>query len=151
MTGTGLVSADAPDRAPDERPLVRNLRLREEAHPEGHIVVVRGGVIEDRTDDELRKRAADAEARIGLLAQSVLLMPAADVVDVCQSDGRVSRYGRVNLSTVARLRRAGFALLPTLEAPHYSVALPDVSSETLRRLRSCFDPAQPNPPTTLPG
>jgi len=130
---------------------VRNLRLREEIAPQDHIVVIRGGILEDRTDDELRKRATDAEARLGLLTQSVLLTPEADVVHVCQSDGRVSRYGRVNLSTVARLRRAGFALLPTLDAPHYSVVLPDVSPATLQRFRSCFDPAQPNPPSTLPG
>ena len=45
----------------------------------------------------------------------------------------------MNLSTVARLRQAGFALLPTLDAPHYSVVLPDVSPETLQRFQSCFD------------
>lgn len=107
--------------------------------------------MEERTDDQLRKRAKDAEVRIGLLAQSVLLAPESDVSEVCQRDGRVSRYGHVNLSTVARLRRTGFALLPTLDEPHYSVALPDLSSETIQRFRSCFDPAQPNPPPTLPG
>ena len=114
-------------------------RLREETPPQEHIVVIRGGIIENRTDDELRKRATDAEARLGLLAQSVLLTPESDLVHVCQSDGRVSRYGHVNLSTVARLRQAGFALLPTLDAPHYSVVLPDASPETLQRFRSCFD------------
>jgi transposase-like protein len=137
-------------RSPSERPLVRNLRLREEVPPEDHVVVIRGGIIEDRADDELRKRAQDAEARIGLLAQSVLLAAEADVSSVCLRDGRVSRYGQVNLSTVARLRRAGFALLPTLDAPHYSVVLPDLNSETIQRFRNCFDPAQPNPPSTLP-
>lgn len=114
-------------------------------------MVIRGGIIEDRTDEELRKRALDAEARIGLVAQSVLLAAAADVIGLCQRDVRVSRYGRVNLSTVSRLRRAGFALLPTLDAPHYSVVLPDLTPETLQRFRRCFDPAQPNPPSTLPG
>lgn len=124
---------------------MRSLRLRDETPPEDHVVVIRGGIVEDRTDDELRKRAHDAEARIGLLAQSVLLAAAADVSSVCLRDGRVSRYGQVNLSTVARLRRAGFALLPTLDAPHYSVVLPDLDSETIQRFRNCFD--RPTEPT----
>ncbi|TVR34687.1 MAG: hypothetical protein EA388_08505 [Nitriliruptor sp.] len=114
-------------------------------------MVIRGGIIEDRTDEELRKRARDAETRVGLVAQSVLLAAAVDVSHVCQRDRRVSRYGQVNLSTVDRLHRAGFAILPTLDEPHYSVVLPDLTSETMQRFRSCFDPAQPNPPSTLPG
>lgn len=130
---------------------MRNLRLRDDTPPEDHVVVIRGGIIEDRTEEELRKRAKDTQARIGLLAQSVLLAAAADVRSVCQFDGRVARYGQVNLSTVARLRGAGFALLPTLDEPHYSVVLPDLNSATIQRFRSCFDPAQPNPPSTLPG
>ena len=113
-------------------------------------MVIRGGVIEDRTDDELRQRAKDAQARIGLLSPSVLPAAEADVGSVCQCDGRVSRYGRVNLSRTARLRRAGFALLPTLDAPHDSVVMPDLDAEIIQRFRNCFDLARPNPPSTLP-
>lgn len=70
---------------------------------------------------------------------------------MCQRDGRVSRYSQVNLSTVARIRQAGFPLEPTLDAPHYSVVFPDLSAETIERFRSCVAPAQRNPPTTLPS
>ena len=130
---------------------MRTLHLREEAPPEGHIVVIRGGVTENRSDEELRGRAKTAEAQIGLLAQSVLLAAAADVGSICRRDGRVSRYRRVNLSTVARLHQAGFVLLPTLDAPHYSVVLPNLHVATIRVFRNCFDPAQPNPPSSLPA
>jgi hypothetical protein len=74
----------------------------------------------------------------------------AEPARLCLQDGRVSRYARVSLSTVARIRQAGFPLEPTLDAPHYSVVFPDLSAETLERFRNCFDSAQPNPPTTLP-
>lgn len=114
-------------------------------------MVIRGGVLEARTDEQLRERARHSEANIGLLAQSVLLAEREDVARVCRDDGRVSRYTQVNLSTVARVQRAGFPLEPTLDAPHYSVVLPDLSDETIERFRRCFDPAQPNPPSTLPG
>ena len=44
-----------------------------------------------------------------------------------------------------RLRGAGFALLPTLERPHYDVVLPDLSVQTLDRLERAFDAPVPNP------
>lgn len=113
-------------------------------------MVIRGGALEGRTDAQLRERARQSEANIGLLAQSVLLVDAQDVACVCKQDGRVSRYSQANLSTVARIRQAGFSLEPTLDAPHYSVVFSDLSAETVERFRGCFDPAQPNPPTTLP-
>jgi hypothetical protein len=129
---------------------VRNLRLRDEPPPGDHVVVIRGGVVGGRTDDQLRDRARQSEHSIGLLAQSVLLADAEDVARVCLQDGRVSRYARVSLSTVARIRQAGFPLEATLDTPHYSVVFPDLSAQTIERFRNCFDPAQANPPMTLP-
>lgn len=128
-----------------------NVRLRDEPPPEDAFVVIRGGTLEDRTDDDVRERARKAATNIGLLAQSVLVVDRETVVDVCQRDARLTRYPRVNLSTVGRLRRAGFPLEPTGDAPHYSVVFPDVEAETIQRFRGAFDAAQPNPPTTLPG
>jgi hypothetical protein len=55
------------------------------------------------------------------------------------------RYGKVRLSTVGRLRAAGFALLPTLRRPHYDVVLPDITDLTLDRLDGAFDAPIPNP------
>jgi hypothetical protein len=62
----------------------------------------------------------------------------------------VSRYHRVSLSTVGRVRRAGFALLDTGESPHHDIVLPDLNAETFQRLREAFDPAQRRPPERLP-
>lgn len=81
----------------------------------------------------------------------MLLAETQDVVGICRHDGRVSRYNQVSLSTVARVRRAGFPLAPTLDPPHYSLVFPDLSSVTIERFRTCFDPAQPSPPEVLPG
>lgn len=137
-------------RPPNGRPSVRNLRLRDELPPDDDVVVIRGGVLEERTDEQLRTRARRSEATIGLLAQSVLLAEREDVPRVCRDDARISRYKQVSLSTVARIGQAGFPLEPTLDAPHYSVVLPDLSVETIDRFRRCFDAAQPSPPSTLP-
>lgn len=130
---------------------MRNVRLRDGSPPGDHIVVIRGGVLDRRTDEQLRERARQSEANIGLLAQSVLLAEPEDVARTCREDARASRYAKVSLSTVARIRRAGFPLEATLDAPHHSVVLPDLAAETIERFRHCFDPAQPNPPSTLPG
>ena len=51
----------------------------------------------------------------------------------------------VRLSTVARVRGEGFALLATFEHPHFTLVLPDVSELTLVRLDRCFDEPIPNP------
>lgn len=133
-----------------DRTTVRSLRLRDEPSAADHLVVIRGGVLEGRPDDQLRQRAHQSEAIIGLLAQSVLLAEPEDVSRICRHDGRVSRYNQVNLSTVARVQHAVFPLAPTLDAPHYSVVFADLNAATIQRFRSCFGPAQPSPPAALP-
>lgn len=67
------------------------------------------------------------------------------VAELCTTDRRLSRYGKVRLSTVGRLRALGFALLPTLTRPHDDVVLPDLENETLDRLELGFDPSIPRP------
>ena len=52
----------------------------------------------------------------------------------------LERYGKVRHSTAGRLRSLGFALLPTLDAPHFDVLLPDLEAGTLDRLELGFDP-----------
>lgn len=130
---------------------MRNVRLRDEPAPTDDAVVIRGGVLETRPDDHIRERAREAEANVGLLAQSVLVVERADVSHVCLHDRRVARYTQVNLTTVGRIRRAGFPIEPTGDAPHYSIVLPDLDSGTIERFRGCFSPSQPNPPPSLPG
>lgn len=68
-----------------------------------------------------------------------------DLRALCAREPYLSRYGKVRLSTVGRLRTSGFALVPTLERPHYDVVLPDVDEVTLDRLEICFDLPITNP------
>lgn len=52
---------------------------------------------------------------------------------------------------MGRVRAAGFALLPTLDRPHYDVVLPDLRDRTLERQESAFDEPQANPAAGPPS
>ncbi len=68
------------------------------------------------------------------------------VVETCRRSTRIGdRYGSVRLSTVGRLRSAGLVLLATFARPHFDVALPDLSEQSLERLAGCFDDPINNP------
>ncbi len=62
----------------------------------------------------------------------------------CRDGPELERYGKVRLSTAGRLRSLGFALVPTLDRPHYDVVLPDLADATLDRLEIGFDRPVPN-------
>ncbi len=49
------------------------------------------------------------------------------------------------LTTTGVGEAAGFAVLATFDAPHYTIALSDLSELTLARLVRCFDEPIPNP------
>ena len=51
----------------------------------------------------------------------------------------------MRLSTVGRVREAGFALLATFDHPHFTLVLADLSELTVARLDRCFDEPIPNP------
>ena len=62
--------------------------------------------------------AQDSFADFGVFTISGSLALDFTVGELGASDRRISRYGKVRLSTVGRLRCEGFALLPTLARPH---------------------------------
>lgn len=62
-----------------------------------------------------------------------------------------ARLWRASLALLRRVRGAGFALLATFDAPHFTLVLPDVSELTLARLERCFDLLIPNPGRPLRG
>lgn len=121
---------------------MRPLLLRDELPPDDAVVVVRGGEMNSRS---VRASAQDAFDSFGVFAVSVSLALDVSVEQLCSGDGRISRYGKVRLSTVGRLRALGFALLPTLTRPHYDIVLPDLGDETLDRLELGFDSPIPRP------
>jgi len=121
---------------------VKPIVLRAEEPPDDVVVVIRGG---EMTGEFVRRTATDAHDELGIYAVSVFLALDADVPELCALEPFLSRYGKVRLSTVGRLRSSGFPLIPTLGRPHYDVVLPDLDAETLRRLDGCFDAAVANP------
>ena len=48
------------------------------------------------------------------------------------------------MTGVGDLRTHGFELVPTDEAPHFDVVLPDLASGTIATLTRCFQ-SRPNP------
>jgi hypothetical protein len=121
---------------------MRPLLLRDELPPDDTVVVVRGG---EMKSEYVRSSARDAFFDVGVFAVSVALSLDLPVEQLCASDRRIARYGKVRLSTVGRVRELGFALLPTLDRPHYDVVLPDLEDATLDRLELAFDLAIPRP------
>jgi len=121
---------------------MRPLLLRSEDPPADEVVVVRAGVL--NRDDAMRA-ARRAYGETGILALSVFAALDQGVDDLCHDDPDLARYRQIRTTTFGRLRRAGFALLPTFARPHYDIALPDLSDDTLDRLEDCFDAPGLNP------
>jgi hypothetical protein len=121
---------------------VKLLALRNEEPPDDAVVVLRGG---EMVFAYVRRTARDAFDETGVYSVSVFLVLDEPVAELCRGEPFLARYGKVRLSTVARLRGAGFVLLPTLAQPRYDVVLPDIHDETLARLDGCFDPPVVNP------
>ena len=121
---------------------MKELVLREELPPDDVVVVIRGG---EMNSDFVRRTATRSYEEVGVFTVSVFLALGDAVEELCRSVEDLERYGKVRLSTVGRLRSLGFALLPTLDAPHFDVLLPDLEAGTLDRLELGFDPPVPNP------
>lgn len=121
---------------------MKPLVLRNEEPPDDTVVVVRGGEMKSAF---VRETARDSFEEFGFHAVSVFLALDDPVDRLCSSEPYLARYGQVRLTDVGRLRLAGFALLPTLDRPHYDVVLPDLSDATLERLEGSFDEPIRNP------
>lgn len=116
--------------------------LRDEQVPPDAAVVVRGG---EMNGESVRRTAIGSHAEYGIFAVSVFVAFDVSVEQLCQERPELQRYRKVRLSTVDRLRSLGFALIPTLDRPHYDVVLPDVDDITLDRLELGFDLPIVNP------
>ena len=121
---------------------MRLLALRGEEPPEPTVVIVRGG---EMVPDHVRRTAIRAFEEFGFYGVSVFAALDIDIAQLCAREPQLSRYGKIRLSTVGRLRQERFALIPTLHRPHFDLVLPDVSTDTLGRLEGVFDVPIPNP------
>ncbi len=121
---------------------MRPIVLRDEDAPDDAVVVVRGG---EMNGDTVRRTATDAFDEFGIYAVSVFLALDVSVEQLCRDRPELQRYGKVRMSTAGRLRALGFAMIPTLDRPHFDVVLPDLADATLDRLESGFDRPVLNP------
>jgi hypothetical protein len=87
----------------------------------------------------------------GIYGVSVELAIGVSVLEACRASRRLARYQRLRLSSVGRVRDAGFALVATFEHPHFTLVLPDTSELTLARLERSFESPIPNPARSLSG
>jgi len=112
------------------------------------VVIVRAGVM---AADSIRRTASDSFADYGAYLVSVEAVLEGTVDEVCRSSPRIGeRYGRIRLSTVGRLRSAGFPLLATFERPHFDIVLPGTEDAVIAGLERCFDEPVPNPAKQAP-
>lgn len=103
----------------------------------------------------LRRAAARAEQRFGQPLLSVyaaeLPFTPASLPKLVESAPLLAQRRQVCLSTPGRIRGAGFDLLPTFDAPHYSLGVLDLEHDTMERLRAGFDAPLLNPTSTPPS
>jgi len=99
-------------------------------------------VLSERSIEEAASRCLEGYGILGISVEAAMDLP---VVEACRTSPRLGRYRQIRLSTFGRLRSAGFALIATFDAPHYTIALSDLSELTLARLARCFDDPIPNP------
>lgn len=118
----------------------------DEPPPDDAVVVIRGGGMGETS---VEKAASRCFEKYGVLAISVEGAIGVSVLEACASP-RVRRYRVVRLSTFGRVRKH-FTVLPTFDAPHFTLLLADLAPTTLARLDRCFDAPIPNPARTPRG
>lgn len=121
---------------------MRPIVLRDEDPPDDDVVVVRAG---EMKRDVVLRSALRSLREAGYLGVSVFAALDQTVPELCAQDPDLVRYGQIRTSTFRRLRQAGFAVLPTMDRPHFDILLPDVEVPTFERLEGCFDEAVQNP------
>ena len=136
--GLGDLLKEPPREADGVRPIV----VRDEEPPDDTVVVVRGG---EMNGDTVRRTATDALRRVRDLHRVGVPRP--------RRHGRRAVSGPTGAPAVRQgpahdgwsAASLGFALVPTLDRPHYDVVLPDLADATLDRLELGFDRPIPNP------
>lgn len=115
------------------------VQTRGEPAPDPAVVVVRGG-LHSLDPDKVVDDATDAFLRDGHYAISTFGALDGDIKALCQRVPRLGNPGPGQLwvARVGDLREGGFDLLDTPPDDHFDVVLPDLESETVDRLRSCF-------------
>ena len=101
--------------------MIEPLILRDDAAAPGLLVVRLGAVT--LGDEHLRLSAEDCHARWGVWGFSVLEVPGGDYAELARLRPIVAERRQLLVAHGANLIEGGFPLLPTLDAPHWTVAL----------------------------
>lgn len=126
-------------------------RLRGEPPPADLVVLVRGG---RDSIDKLRRhvmRTARAWSLDSAPLFGISVFAVTDrTLETLLAD-RFASFRHVHLTGAGRVREAGFELLPTGLAPHFTVRLAGAGEPELRRLLAVLGPARDNPQYGRPG
>lgn len=128
---------------------MESLTLRDEPVP-GLLVVVRLGSV-TLEDEALRTSVAETHARWGIWGFSVLEVPGGDYQALARLRPIVATRRSLLVADGRELVTAGFPLLPTLDHPHWTVALSAPSADQFERVRGLFAGPVPNPAWTGRG
>jgi hypothetical protein len=120
--------------------------LRSEEPPDDAVVVVRGGpVASEKIVEHAQRQAREYSFRNApMYSISVsLTVPGWDLSALLA--GPLSSRSMFAVSTAGAVRAAGFALLPTYDAPHYDLLLATGEYREAEALLSLFASSEPNP------
>ena len=117
--------------------MFESINLRDESVPD-LLVVVRLGS-NTLLDEHLVRSTAECHARWGIWGFSVLEVPGGDYDELARLRPIVTTRRRLLVAHGVELIAAGFPLLPTLDAPHWTVTLVLPTSESFAAVRSHFD------------
>lgn len=132
--------------ADDLLPIEDALRIGEVLDPDAQLVM-RGwpvnvdGILRN-ADLTMRRYSLGGEPFVAISAE--VTIPGWDVESILRGPRLRSRrtYAIIGVRT---LLDAGFELLPTFKAPHYSVRLPSYTEASARHLVDVFGAVRPNP------
>jgi len=120
-----------------------SIRLRDEAVPD-LLVVVRLGS-NTLLDQHLAKSTAECHAQWGIRGFSVLEVPGGDYEELARLRPVVAARQKLLIARGADLITAGFPLLPTLDAPHWTVVLAEATPAVFAVVRGHFEGPIDNP------
>jgi hypothetical protein len=114
---------------------------RDEPELPSTAIVVRGGMMFRET---VEQALAVTVQRFDLYLLSVVAHPTLTAREVWER--APSKHTKVRVSTAGQLRECGFELIPTFDAPHYSILLPGpLNLDMWTALDDAFSPPTKDP------
>lgn len=120
-----------------------SIHLRDEPIP--HLLVVVRLGSNTLLDQHLAKSTAECHARWGIWGFSILEVPGDDYEALARLRPVFAARRKLLVAHGAELIAAGFPLLPTLDAPHWTVVLAESTPEVFAEVRRHFEGPIDNP------